>query len=135
MKITKEGNTLNFEFKNGSMIALWENISQFWGKKECNWYTWNLINIEIENDVQCGHYEIQFVLLGLGLRILIPNETKKSAEFMGTLDKSLKDIKSWKTVWLNADTIKRLNHNWIIGIETKRPKKYKGYKKSYLQIN
>ncbi len=132
--------TINFKeqymaFKTGIMFSWWENISQFWGKKEYNWYTWNLINIEIENDVQCGHYEIQLVLLGLGLRILIPNETKKSTEFLGTVDNALKDIKSWKTLWLNADTIKRLNHNWIIGIETKRPKKYKGYKKSYLQID
>lgn len=135
MKITREGNTLNFEFKSGSMIALWEEWSQFVQLKKYNWCTINFITIQFESDRQCGHYEIQFVFLGLGLRILIPNETKKSSEFLGTMDEHLKDIKSWKTLWLNADTIKRLNHNWIIGIETKRPKKYKGYKKCYLQIN
>ena len=33
-----------------------------------NWYTFNLINIEIENDIIMGGYECTFVLLGFSIR-------------------------------------------------------------------
>ncbi len=131
MKITKEGNTLNFEFKNGSIIALWEEWSQFIQLKKYNWCTINFITATFESDRQCGHYEIQFVLLGLGLRILIPNETKKSTEFMNMLDKQVSDIKHWKTIYIHKNQI-----NYTVPcIYTKRPKKFKNFKKCYLQIN
>jgi len=130
MKITRQGTTLNFEFKSGGYIGIWEEWSQFFNLSKFNWCNINFITIQFESDRQCGHYEIQFVLLGLGLRVLVPNKTKKSTEFMGILDKQISDIKNWKTIYIHKNQI-----NYTVPcIYTKRPKKFKNYKKCYLQI-
>jgi hypothetical protein len=77
------------EFKNGFLINIWETLSEIFLWKKFNWNTWQFINIEFENDIMTGAYEIMFVLLCCGIRIRIPHETNKSKKFW-------KDIKQQK---------------------------------------
>jgi len=92
MKIEKTKNSIFFEWKNGFIIDIWENLSEiiFW--KRFNWNTWQFINIEFENDIRMGGYEFTFVFLCCGIRIRIPHETKKSKKQWNRINKSMKKI-------------------------------------------
>jgi len=103
MKIEKTESSICFEFNNGIIIEIWECLREiiFW--RRYNWNTWQFINIEFENDIQCGHYEFTFVLMCCGIRILIPNETKKSKKFLEELNQQVEDIKSGKVKLVPID--------------------------------
>ena len=49
------------------VIEFIEQYSQFF--KRCNWYTYELAHIEIEDDRAMGGVDIVFVILGLGVRV------------------------------------------------------------------
>ena len=135
MKISREFlNAIDFEFKNGLIISLYQEWNQFFNIKKFNWCDINFIQIQFEHDRQCGDYEFTFGLLGLVLRIRIPNETEKSKDFYAGLKHETDLIKTWKSVWINTEILKRLKKEKSVIIKSKRPKKFKNYKRCYLQI-
>lgn len=68
-----------------------EEWSQFF--ESCNWYTFNPIKFEIENDAALGGFEITSIILGLGFRWRWNyTETEKLAEIKQVIG----DIKSGK---------------------------------------
>jgi hypothetical protein len=66
----------------------WSNL---WSKY--NWYTFRLINIEMEWDRYCGSLEFMTAFLGFGLRIAIAIPTKKSIE----------NLKRWDDLVITAN--------------------------------
>jgi len=94
MKISREFfNAIDFEFKNGLIISLYQEWYQFFDVKKFNWCDINFIHVQFEHDRQCGDYEFTFTLLGLTIRIQIPHETEKSKEFYKEMKHS---IDNWK---------------------------------------
>lgn len=49
------------------LVEFKEDYSQLW--KNCNWYTFHFVRIEIEDDSVMGGFEATAVLLGLGIRV------------------------------------------------------------------
>ncbi len=51
----------------GVFVEWIEEYSQFW--QRCNWYTFHVIELELENDEVMGGVEFTVIVLGLGLRV------------------------------------------------------------------
>ncbi len=137
MKIEKSRSSILFEWKNGFMIDLWENLSEiiFW--KRFNWNTWQFINIEFENDIIMGGYEFRFVFLCCGIRIRIPHETKKSKKQWDKINRSMKRIHQSCYGWVNSKAYnnfrknKRTDEIEILEVANKKAYQYK--KKIFIQ--
>jgi hypothetical protein len=138
MKISREMlNSIDFEFKNGIMLDFWQEWYQFFDVKSFNWCDITFIKAQFETDRQCGDYEFTFVCLGLGVRLRIPHETEKSKAFYKEMSRSINTIKSWKSIWIERraiDTLKRGISGHYTAIYSKRPRKFKEYKRCHLQI-
>lgn len=94
MKIERKFiDSIDFEFNNGIIIALWQCLTEIILWKRYNWNTWQFINIEFENDIMMGAYEFTFVFLCCGFRIRIPHSTEKSIENWKKINESLNNIK------------------------------------------
>lgn len=62
-----------------------QDWSQFF--EDCNWYTFRLAWIELEDDRLLGAYEFTFVLLGLGFRVRYNHtETETVKEIKSQVD-------------------------------------------------
>lgn len=105
MKIEKSENSIWIEFSNGFCFEVWECLREIIFFRRYNWNTWQFIKIEFENDRQCGHYEFNFVFMCCGIRIMIPNPTPKSKEFLNILNKQVEDIKSGKAKLYTSEEV------------------------------
>lgn len=77
------------EDENPFIFEWVEQYSQFF--EECNWRTFSLAYVELEDDHIMGGFEITFILLGLGFRFRW-NHTE--TENMRECKNFLKDIRS-----------------------------------------
>ena len=89
----------DFEFKNGTIISIWEEISQIFHVRKFNWCTLNFINFEIEYDRHLGAIEIMFIIAGFGIRIRMPIKTDKSEKEWAKINKSMKSLKDSFYAW------------------------------------
>jgi len=124
MKIEKSKNQIIIEFKNGLMIDLWQCITEIFTWRKYNWNTWQLINIEIENDTWLGGLEFTFVLLCCGIRIRIPIENPKSKKNWNEINKSMKKINESCYGWIGNKEYKEFKTkkaNYLL-VKSKREK-------------
>jgi hypothetical protein len=84
--------SIDFEFNNGCVISFWQCLTEIFIWRRYNWNTWQFINIEFENDMCTGTYELTFVVMCCGVRIRIPNETEKSESTWSNINEEIKDI-------------------------------------------
>jgi len=83
-------------------INQWDQLINF---KQYNWteWSWFIIRISYENDIIMGGYELEFVLLGLGVRfrynkpILTPEMTKMK-EQLAQLDAGTLKTTPWEEI-------------------------------------
>jgi len=118
MKIEKSKSQILFEFKNGIMINIWQNITEIFTWKNYNWNTYQFINIEFEKDTYLGAYEFIFVFMCCGIRIRIPVPNEKSK-------------KEWKKMGSMLAKIKKSCYGWVNGNDYR---KFRTKKQSYLYI-
>lgn len=67
------------------------NFINEWGQLigKYNWITFTLINIEFENDIHLGGFEIMVIIFGLGFRVRI---NYKETEMLKELNKRIDSI-------------------------------------------
>lgn len=70
------------------LVEFREDYSQFF--QSCNWYTFQVVQLEIENDAAMGNYEVTVALLGLGIRIAYTYD--KDTEMRQELRERLADL-------------------------------------------
>jgi hypothetical protein len=67
-------------------IFEWSQLFQ-----KCNWYTTTLADIYFELDVICGHWEINFCLLGMGFNLrIVYNEDSELRKILEQSEQELK---------------------------------------------
>lgn len=64
-----------------------EQWSQFFGR--CNWYTFNPILIELEDERCMGGVEVTVIIMGLGLRVRWTYNSKPGEELAARADELL----------------------------------------------
>lgn len=112
-----------FEFKNGIIIDIWEQFSQFIKLRSYNWSTLQFINFEIEYDRMMGGIEIYFVLFGVALRMRFPIKTDKSEKEWTKINKSMKRIKESFYGWMlksDMEDLKNKERNCIHLFRTRK---------------
>ena len=106
----------------------WEQFA-FWRKDiKWNWFTFTFIHLEVENDCMIPGYEIEFALLGLGLRFRYNRDWEKEPT---ETTKRLDDFMNKRNVmmyWKNGKTKRTVEkeHQRLL-------KKIKEYKKENLK--
>ena len=72
----------------------WEQIIENFALAEWNWITFNLLKVYVEKDNQFGMFEIEFYLLGFGVRFYWTWNKKmlndKVKEYQNIIDDELK---------------------------------------------
>lgn len=125
------------EFKNGTIISWWEQWSQLF--KNYNWKTYQLFNLEFENDYAMHGIEITIVLFLFGLRIRIETHPIEAHEIHTKVMKSLNILKESCWGWTTKreyDAFRKKKRETIV-LYTKRKYTSKSpkdkYKKVFLQ--
>lgn len=113
-----------FEFKNGIIIDVWEQFSQFIKLRSYNWSTLHFINFEIEYDRMLGGIEIKMILFGLGLRMRFPVKTDKSVKEWAKINKSMKRIDEAFYGWGLKDEIQDFKNKDINILYLYRTRKF-----------
>jgi hypothetical protein len=93
MKVEKSRSRILFEFKNGIIIDIWENLSEIIFNRRFNLNSWQFINIEFENDRAMQGLEFIFVLLCCGIRVRIPTHPKEEHQIHKTCRNALDDLR------------------------------------------
>lgn len=62
-------------------IEVWEEWSQFF--ERCNWRTFRLVLVDIEDDKLFGAFETTITLVGIGLRLRWTHTRTKVADDLG----------------------------------------------------
>lgn len=82
----------DFELKNEIIVSVWEQWSEVFHMSKFNWSTFNVFNLELENDRMLGGFEIKLVLFLVGIRVRIPTPNKKSEKEWKKINKSIKSL-------------------------------------------
>lgn len=123
------------EFNNGVILSYWQALSEIWKTHKFNWSTFQLINIEIENDRAMQGIEFSMSLLCCGFRIRVPLHPKVEHKIHKKTFKALRRIEQscyGYTVERSYTAFRKAETNLLI--ISREPRKGMGrMKKLYLQ--
>lgn len=125
-----------FEFKNGVLISVWQNLTEIFQMRKFNWSTFQLILVEFENDRAMQGLEVTLVFLCCGFRLRIPTspteEHKVHKEVSKNFDKILNDSAHGYTSVKGWNAFKKATGQ-ILLIRKEKPKGHGPQRKMFIQ--
>lgn len=87
--------TMIYETKKGSFLEFINQWDAVLIPHQYNWVNFDFIRLTVENDKKFGQGEIEFIILGLGLRFRWIYDREVNDEIISKYAKMIEDTDNW----------------------------------------